>query len=528
LPYGTGVLYSTPVDDDDDRNPRLLTRESGRQPSTGGQESVFVQYAAYEAFPEATRVFSSWTAGPGQACFGGDVKQRADVVLTVPEEDGVTRLMVANYHGSAWHFDGACRPDCPRARPVRKRRAFVRPQYWPGSGGTIDATTVVDTRDDAAEDAFKSRLAEALTQSARQAGLPWRITYHAVTECQLFHDFDAFDPRSALGSTAPLRSGGPNPGGVRGLLQQHHGDTAIVTTVPPWLKTHITQEALVERLLAEPDNAQGGPVGGFLLLRGGRQTDRPDDPVGNDMGYCMQRVGTDRDEVGPFTRWQAGSLGADPDEVLDRHCQAERTVTRKSFPDSGELVGVDLFRWLVRERGLVDYRVAHYVYYRQARWLTDFLEQLIQKRHNLRRGGKTGGVALAEALLKLALNAIYGQGCMEATHFPTSTVMTMDRLNHSKLLDEGRVTHLTLLGGFRHQPVAGDQPPRAELLYAVTQSAAQARIRNVVQMSASILSDSRVVFLGYLSRLAELLDPRLAEKMYCGKKSFRFLSTQQT
>jgi len=35
---------------------------------------------------------------------------------------------------------------------------------------------VVDTRDDAAEDAFKSRLAEALTQSARQAGLPWRIT----------------------------------------------------------------------------------------------------------------------------------------------------------------------------------------------------------------------------------------------------------------------------------------------------------------------------------------------------------------
>jgi len=521
---------------------------------------VFVQWLAQDVFPESTRVLSDWTAGPGQSCFGSDSRQRTDALICLPvkTEEGYAppigvHLMFVNYHGQVYHGNGGHQEDCPRADPAydgllddgavvpgdheggdashrrkirleQDKRAChrFRPQtlYWPGSGGTVlsEDRSGGQTKDQA-EDKMKERLAAAMTAAARAANIPLTVSYRVVHECQLFHNFRHVDGRKHLGVP------GKGPEAVSSCIRQHlklrHGGN-VVFGPPPFLRSPFTQETLVSELLSSTANSDGGRLGGFLLLRGGRLN-----AVDDNMGYCLQRLPTHLSEVGCFTRWQASRLSggdeAEATRLLRRYCDNELTVARRSFPDSGELVGADLFRWLVREKGLCDYEVKHFIYYEHADYLTHFFERMAQRRHELQRTpGGPGGVE--EQTLKQICNSAYGHSCMQASHFTTTSVVSDVHMKKTRLLDDPRVSDVTLLGatlcavdseGEEGPPAKKRRKHPPRLLFAVTRANPDAKIVNILQLAASVLSNSRVLFLGAISRLlCELLDPRCAEMCY--------------
>lgn len=111
---------------------------------------------------------------------------------------------------------------------------------------------------------------------------------------------------------------------------------------------------------------------------------------------------------------------------------------------------------------------------------------------------------------------MYGFSLLQAPNFAKTTVVGEKHLAsiaQQELAPQKetglpkRVTQLTLL-------TAMSTPEGPQLLYALTRSNSEARISNLVQMGACILASSKVVFLGTLSKLLSLLDPRKAQLCY--------------
>ena len=102
---------------------------------------------------------------------------------------------------------------------------------------------------------------------------------------------------------------------------------------------------------------------------------------------------------------------------------------------------------------------------------------------------------------------------MQQTSFTTTTIAKESylKLNMGKILNSERLLQLTLLGATHKETGYPD------LLYALTRSNKKKKIRNVIQMSACILSNSRKFFLGVLGDLLKLLDFRKAELSYVGE-----------
>lgn len=282
--------------------------------------------------------------------------------------------------------------------------------------------------------------------------------------------------------------------------------------------------------MASPDNADGGSLGGFLLLRGGRLADSTS-PADVNMGYCITRLPTPLDQVGRFTTWQSASMTEGnkdaAQQLLLRYCANELTVARRSFPDSGELVGADQFRFLVREKGLHDYKIQHYIFYRHAHFLSDFFAGLAQRRHDLvRNPDAVGGVE--ELTLKQLSNSAYGHSCMESRNFSSTTVVSDAHMVKKRLLDDPRVSDITLLGATLPPGLrtggggTGKKETLPRLMFALTRSNTDAHITNLAQLAAAVLSSSRVIFMGALSELlTNLLNPYRAELAYTGKMRHR-------
>jgi hypothetical protein len=387
--------------------------------------------------------------------------------------------------------------------------------YWPGSGATILSTDVGSCSKDQAEDRMKVRLAAALTEAARAAGVKLEVTYHTIHECQFKHDFLRLDGR------ALLRAGGPRVAPLHADVRRHlvmrHGEDKVVFGPPQWLRRPFSQQKLVEELMSSRPNSQGGRLGGFLLVRGGSVADTGN-PVADNLGYLVQRIPTQLEEVGRFTRWQASRIcGDDPaaaEKLLLRYCGNELTVARRTYPDSGELVGADLFRWLVRAKGFAHYEIRHFLWYEHADYLTPFFLGLAQQRHSMQRSGAGVG-GLAEQSLKQVSNSAYGHSAMQSSNFTTTSVVSDAHMSKNNLLHDPRVSDVTLLGPTLVGP---GKPPR--LLFALTRANPDAKIVNLIQLAASVLSNSRVIFLGALSTLfGELFDPRCVELAYADTDS---------
>ena len=150
---------------------RLLTKDLGKKGASGqnafaSQESLTAQYVALELFPECTVVCSNFHAGPGQQTFGSSHRQRADVFLCVPSDDGYVTARYFNYHGAYWHS-------------VTEDHV----NHMPGCPQDQDSNMVWDYRGKT-EDEMKARLADCLTSGAAEAGIKLRFTYRYV-----FHIF---------------------------------------------------------------------------------------------------------------------------------------------------------------------------------------------------------------------------------------------------------------------------------------------------------------------------------------------------
>jgi hypothetical protein len=260
-------------------------------------------------------------------------------------------------------------------------------------------------------------MASALTAAAAAAGMPFRVTYSVVHSCQLFHQFQTFRPESCLADAGHYAiADHERSWGVRELMRRKHPDKVVFGSV---LGQSVSQGELLRRVLEAPSPPLGPAAasedddwtrqprfGGFCMIKGGSL---PDD--GHNFGYAHQRVRTYASELGSFTRFQASSMcRGDPAEtakLLDKYCDNEQTVSRRSFPEEGgELVGTDLLRWLVRVKGLTGFKIVHFVEYSLANFMNGFYQPLLQERHELKRDG---GSNLRQETIKLTMNANYGE-----------------------------------------------------------------------------------------------------------------------
>ena len=512
---------------------------------------MVTQYLAYEAMGDSFACLSNWTAGSGQTSLGPDFRNKIDAMLALPwvrPDDNApgVRLAHVQFDGLAFHRDRDHLPTCPRRSGGGRRKkkaaaaaasaaaAAERPtmqSIWRermkkkkdgGGGENGDAAAAASAAAAAELDnrALVGRLAAALTAACAEAGLVILVTLDILHECEVFHDLANFDPAAALRHPAAPNirldpATGSRYGNLRKMMLDHHADTVVFGPPARLRRRGFTQEELVNRLMTSGMNKDGARDGGFVLLRGGHQPGQPG-PEDN-MGFLLQRTPTTVDQLGSFTRMQAlrmndGDVEA-TDRMLAKYCANEQTVCRRSYHRDGELVGADQYRFLKRDIGLEGETVQHFLHYTHNKALNPFLVGLLDRRHCNKKGKAD---PMLDVVLKLALNSCYGGAAMAATNFSRTTVMGERQLRKMKFVEGEHLLSLTLLGAIC-KPY--EQP---QLLYAVTKSQPRARIHNVLAMSACILSNSRLIFLGILHRLNSILCCTKAQLCYTGEPFFFF------
>ena len=92
-------------------------------------------------------------------------------------------------------------------------------------------------------------------------------------------------------------------------------------------------------------------------------------------------------------------------------------------------------------------------------------------------------------------------------------------LIRSRGFNDGDLSEIALLGAVRRE---GKVP---ELLYSVTSHQPRKEIFNVVQLSGTILGQSRSIFLGKVLAILRFFDPGKLEITYCGKSRSKKATT---
>jgi hypothetical protein len=500
------------ADDDDDnkttkkKKKKVLRRTArGFDPSSNcldSMESVFTQYITLSCFPAALYAMSAFHSGPGQITWGTDRRRKADLTLALPPdaEAGTPHTVLhADFHGQIFHGSGHHLAGCPQAH----------------TGGS---SFYVARRATGDEDELKAELAAALTAVEPDK---LAVRYHVVHECDLMHSFAASDEhREELLIPGSQPRKGPPAASARALLLRDHPEDALLGLGGCDME-EFTQESLVARILAEKSVAEGGTFGGFVLIRGGVEGETEDGLLPGAQGFCHQRRDVEPDQVGPFTELQARMMaeaerGSSEEDcwraLLRKRGSGQQTLCRSSFHPDGETLGLDYFRFLLKERKLKDFEISHLLFYRETCYLGPFLRGMLQRRHDLKL---RGGDALKSNLLKLVINGFYGYSALESCNFTRTSVISektlhRDAKRRDALLTSEDVVQITLLGAV--VPEKLEETPN--LLYAITRRQPKARIENIAQFSCCILSNSRRVFLGKVLKLLRYLDPAKAELAY--------------
>ena len=394
-------------------------------------ESLFVQYLNLHVFPNALYVCSAWTAGLGQITFGSDARRKADC-LVAAEEERISRgrvietrrvLRYFNFHGTKFHGSGFHLPGCPQSSsreklntPVadkvpcfdqEKKKESVNPGLW--------LEEEVKIRDD--QDELKHLYAEALTR-VNPSSLA--VRYDVAHECDFFHGKplpDSARLRAVSVEDSQLgwrtREKGFDSAGlgekyssVKELLKKKYPTDSVLGVE----KKEYTQDSLVEHILQSGYNSiPGNGFGGFVTITGGKETRTDDGTILRQFGMCHQRCSRRAEEVGAFSRFQAsrqqGSIEKG-ERWIDRLITAKSTMSRNSFHEKGETISLDYFHFLLNERGLTGYKIRHFISYQHRHFLTPFIQDMLQKRHDTR--SKPGGELMSQ-VLKLVLNGLYGE-----------------------------------------------------------------------------------------------------------------------
>ena len=293
----------------------------------------------------------------------------------------------------------------------------------------------------------------------------------------------------------------------------------------------------MDKILSTPYSSEkgAGDFGGFVTILGGRESRTGDGVLPGAFGFCHQRTTLSAHDLGEFTTMQAemmveeaakrGGVDAAIEAriMLDKQLATEQTVCRTRFHGKGETISTDYLRFLIKERGLTDFKIVHFIAYRCKDFLRGFIENNLQRRYDLRDSTAPSDV-LARSLLKLTNNALYGFAALEASNFTTTRIMSESYLNKDKkkreLLYSEDLMHVTLLGAKCRE---GEAP---DLVYAVTFKQPRAEICNILQVSSWILSASRCVFLGKILTLLRCFDPRKLELCYTGKEVLFYMQAK--
>lgn len=474
---------------------RSSPKEDRRGNCLESMESLFSQLMSYDRYAQSTHVFSGFHAGPGRQVFGADRRCYVDVTLVLPPSNRCSRpqVLFANFHGSYFHQWTPHEPDCPR------NTRGMDEACWEDLPQDPLAQHDVKTLETRRKDRFNTRYAEAMSAVGRLL-----VTYGTWSECQLFH-------RDSVLSHVD----GQRYKNVRTLLKKVHHEQAVLGITP----RRMTLEKILKKLLLsdEEKKARRSDFSGFVVLHNGAEKTE-DNAAFQSVGFCLQRVHPKVEELGAFTIHQQemelahhGGTRQGFISLEDRCKSSRQTMTKTSFHGEGETLSAAYLRFLVRDRKLEGYTISHFVFVRERDFLTKYIDELLQKRHEVKL---LGGSSLESDSVKLLLNSLFGFSSMSAANHAKTTIYLESTLAKSSSAEAVRqALSISLLGCVRRP----GKPP--QLLYSLTRKMPQARVQNLIQNAAMILSRSREIFFSKLALLLHLLRNDSCQLLYCDTDS---------
>ena len=448
MPVATGQLYVT-----DPKNKSQLRPESKCQNATETEEALVVQYLALGGHRDFSkldvgrkpdRVASGIHAGPGQIVFGSGPTQRCDLMLAFfPDarkgdvDNGGSgsdvvrgvKLYFHNFHGIEWHYHGH-KETCP------KKAVYPTPIHRHKFKSAM-------------LDRFRFSLASAFSKVS-----PKKVTFHYSfsTSCDYIcagRSIKSLQPRSTEVWYESLKE----------LLLTDFPEGSV-SDLPLWIprKTLYLNKKVLTTKIAD------NKITGFVTLKGGREN--PDfifdrRSAAKNFGFCVQNYAPSPDEISPYTKRQiaeyfgwcsvSGGGGGGDDSIeydlerVDNYIrnQPPRTLNSKTF-HSEETVSTTYLRWLMLERGFVDFEITHFIEYSFSDFSKTFLEPVLQRRHEYK---KSGNLVAAECL-KLIGNGSFGYNGLESCNYDKIRLMVDVELVKARRrgLKHLSLKHVTMIG----------------------------------------------------------------------------------
>lgn len=408
-----------------------LRKEKRAINATEREESLVVQYLALGGHRwfvtknkekigrPPNRIASCVHAGGGQQTFGWGPRQKSDLMLSfLPlTNDEPARLYYHNHHGEHWHYSGHLK-GCPRI-------------------GSSALETYKENKQSRALDSFREGLAEALSEVNPSRLL---IFYTTTTSCEMIHGM----PVSTTVDTDARTNITKTYGSVNECLIAER-----LTTGDAWLppvQEYWDPDTLIQFI------AQGKATG-FVTIKGGRESSKvvSEDPAGHQFGFCVQQHAPTPEQVSKFTKQQIaewnGWTGSSQEisKLVNNFIarQPPRTLNAGTF-FSEETVSTTYLKWLMEARGFENFQITHFLAYEFRNWSADFLEPVLQRRHESK---KAGDLVSAECL-KLIGNGSYGYNGLESCNYDDLKLMTDKQLASKRNTTLAHLTlkHITLLG----------------------------------------------------------------------------------
>ena len=418
VPLGTGTVFARREGDEEFlyREPRRINiteREEGivaqflqtRQGHSAFLEEIAEEFCCESDDWSLVRIFSGLHAGQGRQCFGSSSHQLCDFTLFFkgPPEKPVV-LYYINYHGMYYHYKGHV-PGCPK-----------------------ENDGIPFSKDPSTEklDNFRRELADTMSKLDPSKFL---VKYATLSTCDLFHqDVDLEEY----------------------LQREIPKDCCLPRKLTLWKKKWRVED-LVGSILS-------GETTGFVTLSMGFEDDTKGDLLEKNFGFCVQKRRPAKGELSDYTLAQISKREnlQGPEEVdLYLNRMPERTFSAKSFFGTEETISTTYFCWLVKERGLHHYSISHFLLYKFCDYSKDFLEPILERRHQYKKEGS----AVGAECLKLVANGSFGYTALESKNYDTTTLKTDLSLRKSrfKLSSKFSMKNASFIGIVRSR---SDQKPK--------------------------------------------------------------------
>ena len=137
-------------------------------------------------------------------------------------------------------------------------------------------------------------------------------------------------------------------------------------------------------------------------------------------------------------------------------------------------------------------------------------------RHDINQKFKLTGEkdTLGSYNLKLLANAMYGFTMMEMPNYFKYTYALEENLRHHHKIDQSKINLLSV--------VKAKKSGKPSFLYQLKYKLTDSLISNTLQVGATILGNSRVIFYDHIYKLLSFLNPRKAELCYMDTDSVFF------